>query len=92
MQPSPTAAGPEEAGRSPFSGKTVVLTGSLPGRTRQEAKELITSMGGRVAGSISRKTDLVIAGENAGSKLAEARELGLRIMDAEEFDKELEGM
>jgi DNA ligase (NAD+) len=71
---------------SPFAGKTVVLTGSLPGRTRSEAKALVESLGGRVAGSVSRKTDLVVAGEEAGSKLAKARELGIRVIDPDEFE------
>ncbi len=71
---------------SPFSGKTVVITGTLPHHSREEAKTLIESRGGRVSGSISGKTDLLVAGEAAGSKLAKARKLGIPVMDADEFD------
>jgi DNA ligase (NAD+) len=73
-----------------FSGKTVVLTGSLPNHNRSEAKRLIESLGGRVTGSVSGKTDLVVAGEEAGSKLAKAAELGIRIILADEFEEEVE--
>ncbi|HEX4798338.1 MAG TPA: NAD-dependent DNA ligase LigA [Burkholderiales bacterium] len=68
------------AGRS-FSGKTFVLTGTLPKMTREEAKELIEGHGGKVAGSVSRQTDYVVAGDEAGSKLERARELGIAIVD-----------
>jgi DNA ligase (NAD+) len=91
MQPTVASEGSGEARRSPWSGKTVVLTGALPGRSRRELKELIESQGGRVSSSVSSKTDLVIAGEDAGSKLAKARELGVRIIGAEELDGELQG-
>ena len=73
----PTPAGERE---SRLQGKTVVLTGSLPGRSRDEARALVESLGGRVAGSVSRKTDLVIAGKAAGSKLDRARTLGVPII------------
>ncbi len=69
----------------PFRGKTFVLTGSLKSMTRDEAKELIRKLGARVAGSVSKKTDFVLAGENAGSKLKKAKELGIKILSEEEF-------
>ncbi|KXH86770.1 NAD-dependent DNA ligase LigA [Sporosarcina sp. HYO08] len=65
----------------PFVGKTVVLTGKLSLLTRNEAKEKIESLGGKVSGSVSKKTDLVIAGEDAGSKLAKANELEIPVWD-----------
>jgi DNA ligase (NAD+) len=70
-----------EAAPGPFSGKTFVLTGTLPTLTREEASELIAAAGGKVAKSVSKKTDYVVAGEEAGSKLAKAEELGLTIID-----------
>jgi DNA ligase (NAD+) len=71
--------------RGPLAGKTVVLTGTLSRLSRDEAKAEIERRGGKVSGSVSRKTDLVVAGEDAGSKLAKARELGVRIAGEEEF-------
>ncbi|MCC7098838.1 MAG: NAD-dependent DNA ligase LigA [Rubrivivax sp.] len=67
----------------PLSGKTLVLTGTLPTLTREEAKALIEAAGGKVAGSVSKKTFAVIAGEEAGSKLEKARELGITVLDEE---------
>jgi DNA ligase (NAD+) len=64
-----------------LAGKTLVLTGTLPGLTRDAAKEKIEAAGGKVAGSVSKKTDYVVAGEEAGSKLVKARELGITILD-----------
>ncbi|MFJ5771802.1 NAD-dependent DNA ligase LigA [Psychrobacillus sp. NPDC093180] len=68
-------------GDSPFANKTIVLTGKLLQLTRPEAKEKIEALGGKVAGSVSKKTDLVIAGEEAGSKLEKATSLGIEIWD-----------
>ena len=70
-----------EAGANPFAGKTVVLTGKLQQLTRSEAKAKIEQLGGTVAGSVSKKTDLVIVGEDAGSKLEKAQSLGIEIWD-----------
>lgn len=68
-----------------FSGKTFVLTGALENYTRDQAKEIIESFGGKVSGSVSKKTSFVLAGEDAGSKLVKARELGVEIIDEETF-------
>lgn len=70
---------------SPFAGKTVVLTGKLMQLTREEAKEKLEALGAKVTGSVSKKTDLVIAGEKAGSKLTKAQELGITIIDETEL-------
>jgi len=73
-----------------LNGKTFVLTGTLEGYTREEAKSEIERRGGRVTGSVSKKTDYVIAGENPGSKLEKAKELGITILDEQEFKKLLQ--
>ncbi|MDX7993042.1 NAD-dependent DNA ligase LigA [Xenorhabdus littoralis] len=70
---------------SPFVGKTVVLTGSLSRLSRDEAKDKLAALGAKVTGSVSKKTDLVIAGEAAGSKLVKANELGIPVIDEEEM-------
>jgi len=72
-------------GRHPLAGKTLVLTGTLPTLKREEAKVLIEAAGGKVAGSVSKKTDYVVAGEEAGSKLVSARDLGIRVIDQAEL-------
>ena len=70
-----------------FLGKTFVLTGSLEGFTRSEASALIKERGGKVTDSVSKKTDYVLVGEDPGSKLDKARNLGVRIIDEKEFKK-----
>jgi len=68
-----------------LGGKTVVITGTLPGLTREEATALIESQGGRVSSSVSSKTDYLLAGEAAGSKLAKAEKLGVAVLDEAAF-------
>ncbi|MDG2958174.1 NAD-dependent DNA ligase LigA [Exercitatus varius] len=75
----------KEADENPFKQKTVVLTGTLSRMGRNEAKALLQQMGAKVAGSVSAKTHIVIAGESAGSKLTKAQELGVTVMSEEEF-------
>jgi DNA ligase (NAD+) len=75
----------------PLTGKTVVLTGSLPGLTREQAGDLVKRAGGKVTGSVSKKTDFVVAGESAGSKLEKAERLGVTVLDREGFDRLLAG-
>ena len=70
-----------------FAGKTFVLTGTLPSLTREEAQAKIETLGGKVTGSVSKKTDYVLAGADAGSKLAKAQELGVKILDEPQFLK-----
>ena len=70
---------------SPFAGKTVVITGTLPDHSRAAVAAMVEQGGGKVSGSVSRKTDLVIAGESAGSKLEKARKLGVTVIGPEEF-------
>ncbi|HST31402.1 MAG TPA: NAD-dependent DNA ligase LigA [Chthoniobacterales bacterium] len=71
----------------PWTGKTFVLTGTLPSMTREEASAKIEAMGGHVSGSVSKKTDYVLAGTEAGSKLDKAKDLGVKIIDEAEFRK-----
>ena len=79
-----------EIGTNPFAGKTIVLTGKLEQLTRTEAKAKIEELGGIVTGSVSKKTDLVIAGTEAGSKLTKATELGIEIWDENRLIEQLE--
>ena len=86
----PVASAPAETGPRVFTGKTLVLTGTLPKLKRDEAKMLIEAAGGKVSGSVSKKTDFVVAGEEAGSKLEKAQELGVPVIDETELLKLLE--
>ncbi len=74
-----------ESGPQPLAGLTVVITGSLPGHTRDSAAEAVTSRGGKVASSVSKKTDFVVVGENAGSKADKAIALARPMLDADGF-------
>ena len=77
--------------KTPFAGKTFVLTGTLPKRTRPEAEALIKQHGGKVTGSVSKMTSYVLAGEEAGSKLEKAKQLGIPVIDEAEFERMAEG-
>ncbi|MDQ6835463.1 MAG: NAD-dependent DNA ligase LigA [Actinomycetota bacterium] len=68
-------------GQGPLAGKTIVLTGTLPELTREQATEMILAAGGRVTGSVSRRTDYLVAGESPGTKLAQAERLGVAVLD-----------
>ena len=70
-----------------LAGKTFVLTGTLANYTRDEAKKMIEDAGGKVTGSVSKKTDYVVAGTDAGSKLDKAKELGVAVIDEEEMER-----
>ena len=83
------AAAGDDAPPSAFSGRTIVLTGTLEHFSRQTLADRLEALGAKVTGSVSKKTDLVIAGENAGSKLAMARELGIDTWDEQKLDKAL---
>jgi DNA ligase (NAD+) len=80
-----------EGSSGPLDGKTVVVTGTLEGFGRQEAEEAIRAAGGKPGGSVSKKTDYVVAGESAGSKLAKAQELGVPVLDEDGFRRLLAG-
>jgi DNA ligase (NAD+) len=75
----------------PLTGKTLVVTGTLPGFSRQEAEEAIRKAGGRASSSVSKKTDYLVAGEEAGSKLATAKKLGVAVIDEAKFKTLLAG-
>lgn len=83
-------AEPKQTGPAPLAGKTIVLTGSLASLTRSQAKERVEALGGKVASSVSKKTDYVVVGTDAGSKLDKAKKLGRPILDEDQFLKLLE--
>jgi DNA ligase (NAD+) len=76
---------------SPFAGKTVVLTGTLQSMTREAAKQQLAALGAHVTNSVSKKTDFVVAGEKAGSKLTKAQQLGVTILNEQQFLEMLGG-
>jgi len=82
---------PSAASSRLLAGVTVVITGTLPGFTRDEAAEAVRAAGGKVSSSVSKKTNFVVAGENAGSKYDKAVELGLPVLDAGGFRALLDG-
>jgi len=84
-------AAPQTAGRGPLAGKRVVFTGSLESLTRGNAEALVKARGGVISGSVSGKTDFVVAGEDPGNKLARARELGVQVLDEKQFIKMIAG-
>lgn len=88
MQTATASAGGAN-GKQPFAGMTIVVTGSLEKFKRQEIEELITKLGGRAAGSVSKKTTFVVAGADAGSKLDKAKELGVPVLTESQFEERL---
>ena len=89
IEPRSEKVSAKKAADLPLAGKTFVLTGTLPSMTREEATEKIESLGGHVTGSVSKKTDYVLAGDQPGSKLDKAKELGVKIINETDFRKML---
>jgi DNA ligase (NAD+) len=87
IQPKSEKVSAKKAAALPLAGKTFVLTGTLPTMTREEASEKIEALGGHVTGSVSKKTDYVLAGTEPGSKFDKAKELGVKIIDEADFRK-----
>jgi len=87
VRPKSEKVSAKKVAELPFAGKTFVLTGTLPSMTREEATAKIEALGGHVSGSVSKKTDYVLAGSEAGGKLEKARELDVRIIDEATFRK-----
>ena len=91
IEPELPAPRAPDASAGPLEGKSVVVTGTLEGFSRQEAEAAIRAAGGKATGSVSAKTDYVVAGENAGSKLAKAQEAGVPVLDEDGFRRLLAG-
>ena len=89
--PAPRPAGASSAPEGPLAGKTVVVTGSIEGFSREEAEQAVRDAGGKPGSSVSKKTDYVVAGPGAGSKLTKAEELEIPILDADGFRRLLAG-
>jgi DNA ligase (NAD+) len=89
IQPRSEKVSAKKAAELPLAGKTFVLTGTLPSMTREQATEKIETLGGHVTGSVSKKTDYVLAGFEPGGKLDKAKELGIRLLDEAAFKKML---
>jgi DNA ligase (NAD+) len=89
IQPQSEKVSAKKAAESPLAGKTFVLTGTLPSMTREEATDKIEALGGHVTGSVSKKTDYVLAGTEPGSKFDKAKELGVTVIDEPEFRRML---
>ena len=87
VRPQPFRPARASGGALPFAGKTFVLTGTLPKRSRAEAEAIIKSHGGKVTGSVSKSTSYVLAGAEAGSKLEKARQLNIPVIDEPEFER-----
>ena len=88
---APAVGRPTEPAEAPLSGKTLVVTGTLPGLSRSEAEDAIRAAGGHPASSVSARTDYLVAGDKAGSKLAKAEQLGVTVLDEDGFRDLLEG-
>jgi DNA ligase (NAD+) len=89
IQPRSEKVSAKKTAELPLAGKTFVLTGTLPSMTREQATESIETLGGHVTGSVSKKTDYVLAGADPGSKLDKAKDLGVRVINESEFQKML---
>ena len=89
--PAPRPSGQEAVAEGPLVGKTVVVSGTIEGYSRDEAEQAVRDAGGKPSGSVSKKTDYLVAGPGAGSKLAKAEELGVQVLDANAFRELLAG-
>jgi len=87
VTPVPVQPARTSGGKVPFAGKTFVLTGTLPKRSRAEAEALIKERGGKITGSVSKMTSYVLAGDEAGSKLEKAKQLGIPVISEAEFER-----